>query len=58
LAKEVAQSQNRRVTVESAFIPRTENRALRRGIDTTDWVRIKKAMYDSCFDPTDYRPRS
>ena len=57
LAKEIARGQNRRVTIESAFIPRNWNRALSRGIDATDWVPIDKATYDSCFDPTDYRPR-
>lgn len=27
-----------------------------RGIDKTQWRRIDKATYDSCIDPTDYRP--
>ena len=57
LAKEIARGQNRRVTIESAFIPRKWNRALSRGIDATDWVPIDKAVYDSCYDPTEYRPR-
>ena len=58
LAKDVAKGQNRRVAIESAFIPRKQSKSLGRGIDATDWVSIDKRTYDSWFDPTDYRPRS
>nr|WP_315100435.1 NYN domain-containing protein [uncultured Fretibacterium sp.] len=27
-----------------------------RGVNKTDWEKISKAEYDSCIDPTDYRP--
>ena len=56
LAKEIAQGQNRQLTYESAF-PFEPGRSSRRGIPGTTWVRIDKATYDSCLDPTDYRPR-
>ena len=26
-------------------------------IDGTDWIRIDRALYDSCIDPRDYRPK-
>lgn len=28
-----------------------------RGINDTHWVRIDRSTYDSCLDPTDYRPK-
>lgn len=28
-----------------------------RGIDKTDWFRIDRALYDSCVDKRDYRPK-
>lgn len=27
----------------------------RRGIDKTNWIKIERAQYDGCLDPTDYR---
>ncbi len=56
LAKEIARGQNRQLLYESAF-PFEPGRSSRRGIPGTTWVRIDKATYDSCLDPTDYRPR-
>ena len=56
LAKEIAQGQNRQLTYESAF-PFEPGRSSRRGVPGTTWVHIDKATYDSCLDPTDYRPR-
>ena len=55
LAKQIAASQNRTLTFESAF-PVGPGSASRRGIDGTAWVRIDRAMYDACLDPRDYRP--
>ncbi len=55
LAKQIAASQNRTLTFESAF-PVSAGSASRRGIDGTNWVRINRAMYDACLDPRDYRP--
>ena len=55
LAKQIAASQNRTLTFESAF-PVGPGSASRRGIHGTAWVRIDQAMYDACLDPRDYRP--
>lgn len=55
LAKQVAQGQNRRLVYESAF-PVGPGSLSRRGVPGTTWVPIDKATYDSCHDPTDYRP--
>ena len=54
LAKEIARSQNRQLTYESAF-PFELGRSTPRGIPGTTWVRIDRATYDSCLDLTDYR---
>jgi hypothetical protein len=53
--KEIARAQNRWIKVAGAFPvgPATRNR---RGIDRTDWVRIGRAEYDTCIDPSTYRP--
>src|SRR3989338_4615113 len=53
--KAIAKEQNRWIKVASAFpvSPTYENK---RGIDKTDWVQVDRALYDSCLDPTDYRP--
>ena len=56
LAKEIAQSQGRRLTFESAF-PAGPGSASTRGVPGTTWVEIDKTTYDSCLDPRDYRPR-
>lgn len=29
-----------------------------RGINHTDWIRIARALYDSCLDPNNYRPKT
>ena len=56
LAKRIAQLQGRQLTFESAF-PYERGKVAPRGVPGTNWVRIDKATYDSCFDPRDYRPR-
>ena len=55
LAKQVAASQSRTLTFESAF-PVGPGSISRRGIPGTTWVHIDQAMYDACLDPRDYRP--
>ena len=30
---------------------------LSQAVCRTDWIRIDRAMYDSCLDPRDYRPK-
>lgn len=29
-----------------------------RGINGTDWIRVERALYDTCLDPIDYRPKA
>lgn len=55
LAKIIARNQSRTVMFESAF-PYYNNNTSRRGIPGTTWVHIDQALYDSCYDPADYRP--
>jgi len=52
----VAQEQARCIKMASAFSinPTTTNK---RGIDSTDWIPFDRALYDSCVDPRDYRPK-
>ena len=57
LSKAIALQQGRKLVFESAF-PFKQGRVSRRGVPETTWVPIDKATYDSCFDPTDYRPRN
>ena len=55
LARQIAESQNRTLTFESAF-PFHRGRVSPRGVPGTTWVHIDQAMYDACLDPRDYRP--
>ena len=32
-----------------------EDRSGMHGVDKTDWIKISRAEYDACIDPTDYR---
>lgn len=57
LAKTIAASQERYLAFESAF-PVGPGSYSNRGVPGTTWVRIDKATYDACHDPTDYRPRA
>ena len=52
----IAREQGRWIKIASAFpfSPTTRNR---RGIAKTDWVRIDRAIYDTCLDRRDYRPK-
>ncbi|MBI4227214.1 MAG: NYN domain-containing protein [Candidatus Omnitrophica bacterium] len=52
----IAQEQHRWLKIACAFpfSPTTRNR---RGIEKTDWIRIDRALYDSCLDRRDYRLR-
>jgi len=55
--RRIAVRQGRWIKIASAFpfSPASENR---RGIDKTDWIKIDRALYDSCLDPIDYRPKA
>ncbi len=52
----ISREQERWVKIASAFpvSPTTKNQ---RGIDKTDWIPFDRALYDSCLDPRDYRPK-
>ena len=54
LAKTIAKDQRRWITLESAF-PYELGKSTHRGIPGTQWVHIDKNMYDTCYDPADYR---
>lgn len=48
--------QGRWIKIASAF-PISLTYANKRGINKTDWIKIDRALYDSCIDPLDYRPK-
>jgi len=54
--KEIAVAQNRWIKVVTAY-PLSPTSHNRRGIGKTDWLYIDRAIYDSCIDPRDYRPK-
>ncbi len=54
--KLIAQQQNRWIRMACAF-PFSPAARNRRGIDKTDWIRIDRALYDTCIDKRDYRPK-
>ena len=54
LAKTIASGQSRTLSFDSAF-PFDNNNTSPRGIPGTNWVHIDKPLYDSCYDPKDYR---
>ena len=53
----IAKEQARWIKVACAFpmSPTTRNR---RGIEKTDWIQIDRAIYDTCLDRRDYRPKA
>lgn len=50
----IAGEQGRWLKIASAFPVSSASRN-RRGINSTDWVKIDRAMYDTCIDSWDYR---
>ena len=52
--REISRQQNRWIKLASAY-PYSPTRQNRRGINSTDWIRIDRATYDGCIDPTNYR---
>lgn len=52
----ISEEQNRWIKVASAF-PVSPAARNKRGINSTDWVQIDRALYDACVDPRDYRPK-
>lgn len=55
--KAISIIQNRWLQMASAF-PVGQGTTNKRGIQSTKWIRIDQAMYDSCIDANDYRPRN
>ncbi|MBU4306855.1 MAG: hypothetical protein L6428_05305 [Candidatus Aminicenantes bacterium] len=55
--RKIAQSQDRWLKIASAF-PSSPTSRNTRGINKTDWIKIDRALYDSCLDPLDYRPKN
>ena len=52
----ISQEQDRWIKVASAF-PVSPTARNKRGINSTDWVSVDRALYDACLDPRDYRPK-
>ncbi len=55
--RQIAQEQNRWIKIASAYPKNTSQKHLNRGINKTDWIPFEKALYDTCLDPRDYRPK-
>ena len=51
----IAKEQNRWIKIACAF-PVNPGKKNSRGINKTDWIKIDKALYDTCLDHRDYRP--
>ena len=54
--RRIARKQDRWIKVASAF-PISPTVTNHKGINRTDWIKIDRALYDSCTDPRDYRPK-
>ncbi len=52
----IAREQNRWIKVASAY-PVSPTSRNTRGINSTDWIEIFRAVYDACIDKRDYRPK-
>lgn len=52
----IAQEQDRWIKIASAF-PSSPAFKNTKGIYRTDWIKIDRALYDSCIDLRDYRPK-
>ena len=50
----IAREQDRWIKIASAF-PVSPAASNRRGINSTDWIPIDRALYDRCLDRRDYR---
>ena len=50
----ISVAQNRWIKTACAF-PVSPTALNRRGINGTEWIRVDRAAYDACLDPTDYR---
>lgn len=50
----ISREQGRWIKIACAF-PLSPASRNRRGVNKTDWIRLDRAMYDTCLDPNDYR---
>jgi uncharacterized LabA/DUF88 family protein len=50
----IAREQRRWIKIASAF-PKSPASRNKRGINSTDWIPIDRALYDQCLDSRDYR---
>ena len=50
----IARREQRWINIASAF-PVSPTAQNRRGINGTDWIKIDRALYDTCLDANDYR---
>lgn len=55
--RSISKDQGRWLKIASAYAYSPAVRS-HRGIDRTDWIRIDRALYDTCIDYRDYRPKS
>jgi len=55
--RQIARRDQRWIKVASAF-PNSPTSRNRRGINSTDWIRIDRNLYDQCIDPNDYRKKN
>jgi len=53
----IAREQQRWIKIASAY-PSSPTSRNTRGINKTDWIRIDRALYESCIDLRDYRPKA
>jgi len=54
--RQIAADQKRWIKIASAF-PLSPTVFNPRGINNTDWIRLDRALYETCIDPRDYRPK-
>jgi uncharacterized LabA/DUF88 family protein len=54
--RKIAELQGRTIQVCSAY-PMSPTASNRRGVNSTHWMPFDQALYDSCIDPRDYRPK-
>ena len=52
----IGREQQRWIKLASAF-PTSPVSRNQRGINSTDWLKMDRALYDTCLDPRDYRPK-
>ena len=53
----IAREHDRWFKIASAY-PCSPTSRNRRGINSTDWIRIDRALYNACLDPSEYRKPS